>query len=272
VNLRQNPAHFLRCKQGITWRHNQLKDPLCRLLKSVGLSPELEVPGLCSNPNLIMDVVEYNYRIGGQALLLDISVAGTSSDAYRARAARDALHAAKTREAEKHIRYHSGEVGSNSFVPFVVQEFGSLGPEATRWLSQLLHHRAQQCGVSNVKDWVSARQARFLTELSVSLQAAQFGKFQLAAGRSSPFSFLAGGTLEGALLLLRILLGPFPHKMGFLTRLRVFPGVLFFPHLPRSFLGNLESFLFLSLSFLLFSLLFIFHFLVKRSSQMLKSV
>jgi len=230
VNLRQNPAHFLRCKQGITWRHNQLKDPLCRLLKSVGLSPELEVPGLCSNPNLIMDVVEYNYRIGGQALLLDISVAGTSSDAYRARAARDALHAAKTREAEKHIRYHSGEVGSNSFVPFVVQEFGSLGPEATRWLSQLLHHRAQQCGVSNVKDWVSARQARFLTELSVSLQAAQFGKFQLAAGRSSPFSFLAERNFGRSSPFTENSPGTIPTQDGFFNEAQgVSRGTLFSP-------------------------------------------
>jgi len=189
VNLRANPAHYLRCKQGITWRHNQLKDPLCRLLGNLGTPPTREVPGMLADPNFVMDLVSYNWGGGGQALLLDISVVGTSASAYRQGAARDALHAARVRELEKHRHYPSDQVGSNLFVPFVVQEFGSLGSEATQWLSSLLHHHAHQKGVpeDSVADWVGSRRHRFLTELSTAFQAAQYGKFQLALGRSFPW-------------------------------------------------------------------------------------
>ena len=78
------------------------------------------------SPNRRPDIVVLNFEGGGRHLLIDVSVARPLALTHVVGASLAAGHAADEAERDKLRRY--GDVGHHRVVPFVLEEFGAMGP------------------------------------------------------------------------------------------------------------------------------------------------
>ena len=187
----------MACRLGgdIQARHDWIKDTLSAIISSSGVSTQLEVPVTnCGPISSAADEVIRRYGITASGdlrpLAVDVSVTHSTplSQSTLMTNVRSSGSAARNREAKKVRDYGnvSRRLGMH-FVPFVMESYGTFGPQAELFLKTLARHiTSSRCYSGNANPSVSAALLHsWRRRLSCAMQKANARILQLRALRGT---------------------------------------------------------------------------------------
>lgn len=141
--------HYISCRGGyragnwFTYVHNALLEVVKQMLRSVfptaNIIVEDAVGAAFYSPRHRPDITVLDYDGSGTHLLVDVSVLRPLCQHHLRAAAAEPGRAAAAAEAAKIAVY--GDVGQHRMVPFVMEEFGLLGPATSRFFMECVRAR-----------------------------------------------------------------------------------------------------------------------------------
>ncbi len=158
-----SPMHAHSCRElkggGKIKRHDSIRDVIYEFAlelppdKVAATKEPMALPGTQDRADIlfVFSGVEKNY--------LDVRITHPTCKSYL-RTAQQQLGAAKKAEQEKRRSYRAKGVPDNEIVPFVVESYGALGPDALKFIKKLASHHPHP------SSWAS----RLYKAISVALQ------------------------------------------------------------------------------------------------------
>ena len=135
-----DPLHYLSCnyhkRREITMRHNAVVEVLHKNTLYAGGIAAMEPPNLSDEDGRRPDI---QMILNGQHILSDVRISHPCCPTHAPDAARHSLATAKKAEAGKIRKYrHTANIQAAQFIPFAVETFGGLGPQAEKLIKQII--------------------------------------------------------------------------------------------------------------------------------------
>ena len=174
----QSGLHAATCSRTgeQTFRHKQCCETFARYIKrEAGLQSFLETPvplrpGVPPSDDYVMDITITSNQIPmpppmaadgtvvhprlverdkGNTGLIDWSLTNPVAATYRCASARTPGHAAEARSQQKYNKYLPVMAATHTLIPFVVEHFGRVSPQARALLKVLAQHQSERAGAAH---------------------------------------------------------------------------------------------------------------------------